>query len=108
MRGTGSPKGDPPAGIRQLFAQVRICCANARFGSVPPAQSQARWSFQPSHAATTLPNATRNNVSATDTPTRTNPVSIKVATTIAPELTMLLAATVRAVSDLGTVVVRKA
>ena len=28
--------------------------------------------------------------------------------TIAPELTILLAATVRAVSDLGTVVVRKA
>ena len=55
-----------------------------------------------------LPTATRNSVSATETPSRTSPVSINVATTIAPEFTMLFAATVRAVSDLGTVVVRKA
>src|SRR5687767_4579161 len=55
-----------------------------------------------------LPTATRNQVTATGTPRSTSPVSMSVATTIAPEFTMLFAATVRAGSDLGTVVVRKA
>ena len=43
-----------------------------------------------------------------DTPACTSTVNRIAASTIAPELTMLLAATVRAVSDLCTVVVRKA
>jgi len=56
----------------------------------------------------TLAAATISIVSSTDTPTRTRPVRMIAASTMKPELTMLFAATVRAVSDLGTVVVRKA
>ena len=56
----------------------------------------------------TLATATISRLSATVTPAWTATVRIRVAATISPELTILLAAMVRAVSALGTVVVRKA
>src|SRR5882724_6199874 len=66
-------------------------------------QSQARWSFQPSQAATRHMPATRSNWPAGPTPTLLSAMATSEPITIAPELTILLAATVRAVSVLGTV-----
>src|SRR4051794_36227647 len=71
-------------------------------------QSHARWSFHPSQAATRHIAATSSNWPTGPTPRLLSANAMSEPITMAPELTILLAATVRAVSALGTVVVRNA
>src|SRR3546814_7154946 len=71
-----------------------------------PTQSHARCSFTASHAEIRHIAALISNWSTTPTPAKPNPIASSEPATIAPELTILFAATVRAVWSLGTVVFR--
>src|SRR5690606_3865525 len=71
-------------------------------------QSQALCSFHASQAETRHMTATISSVSSIVSPMPIKTLRISVAATMKPEFTILLAAIVRAVCDLATVVVRKA
>src|SRR3546814_15907352 len=71
-------------------------------------QSQALWSFHASQADSRHMAATISSVSSIVRPRPMSRLRTSVAATMKPELTILFAATVRAVCDLATVVVRKA
>src|SRR4051812_23786056 len=76
--------------------------------SAQTTSSQALCSFQASQAETRHIAAASRSWFSTRTSASVRPIASSEPTTIAPELTMLLAATVRAACALGTVVVRKA